>query len=70
MVIWEIDKRLQSKNVKNKTKSKFKVSVRVKDPSPIIEVEIPLAIETNFSEDNLRGETYLELNVMWSITLK
>ena len=50
-----------------KTESKFKVSVRVKDHSPMIGVEVPFAIETNFWLEGLSGETYLESNIMWSV---
>jgi len=35
-----------------------------KDPSPIFGAEEPLAVETNFCADGLRGETYLESNVI------
>ena len=46
------------------TESKFKVSVRVKDPSPMTKVVLPLAMETIFCEEGLRGETYLESKVI------
>ena len=64
VVIWETDNRLQSKDGTTKTESRFKVSVRGKDPSPIIGTEEPLAVETIFSADGLRGETCLESNVI------
>ena len=38
--------------------------MRDKDPSPIIGIEVPLAMEKEFCEEDLRGETYLESNVI------
>ena len=70
VVIWETDKRLQSKDGTTKTESKFKVSVRVKDPSPMTRVVLQLAVETIFCEESLRGETCLESKVIWSVAPK
>ena len=67
VVIWEIDKRLYSKDGTNKTMCKFKVSVRVKDPSPMIGVVVPFAMEITFWLEELICEIYLESNVMWFV---
>ena len=42
----------------------LKLKNKQKDPSPIIGTEVPLAVETNFCEEGLRGETCLESNVI------
>ena len=49
-----------------KTKFKFKVSIKVKDHSPMTGVVLPLAVETIFCKEGLRGDTCLESKVIWS----
>ena len=41
--------------------------MRDKDPSPITEVEVPMAVETNFWIEGFSGDTCLESNVIWSV---
>ena len=37
------------------------------DPPPLTRVEVPLAVETNFCEDDLIIKRCLESNVIWSV---